>query len=50
MSADFMNGRVTVLDFQKKILGPVGHQVSIFGRQIKYSSRQKLYSRINGIQ
>ena len=36
-----------VLDFQKKILGPTGPQVFIFGRQNKYSSRQKLYLRIN---
>ena len=41
---------VTVLDFQKKILMPAGPQVFIFGRQKKYSSRQKLYLRINGIQ
>ena len=39
-----------VLDFQKKILGPSWPQVFIFGRQNKYSSRQKLYLRINGIQ
>ena len=32
-----------VLDFQKKILGPTGPHVFIFGRQNKYSSRQKLY-------
>ena len=38
----------TVLDFQKKILGPAGPQVFIFCRQNKYSGRQKLYLRING--
>ena len=31
------------LDFQKKILGPAGLQVFIFGRQDKYSSCQKLF-------
>ena len=36
-----------MLDFQKKILGPAGHQVFIFCRQNKYSGRQKLYLRIN---
>ena len=40
----------TVLDFQKKILGPAGPQVFIFGRQNKYFSHQKLYLRTNGIQ
>lgn len=35
------------LDFQKKILGPPGLQVFIFGRQEKHSSRQKLSSRKN---
>ena len=40
----------SVLDFQKKILGPTGPQVFIFGHQNKYSSRQKLYLRINGKQ
>ena len=44
------NGSSAVLDFRKKILGPAGPQVFIFGRQNKYSSRQKLYLRINGIQ
>ena len=39
-----------VLDFQEKILGPAGPQVFIFGRQNKYSSREKLYVRINGTQ
>ena len=39
-----------VVDFQKKILGLAGPQVFIFGRQNKYSSHQKLYLRINGIQ
>ena len=39
-----------VLNFQKKILGPAGPQVFSFGRQNKYSSHQKLYLRINGIQ
>ena len=34
---------LTVLDFQKKILGPAGPQVFIFCRQNKYSGRQKLY-------
>ena len=38
----------TVLDFQKKILGPAGPQVFIFCHQNKYSGRQKLYLRING--
>ena len=46
-----LHGRVyTVLDFQKKILGPTGPQVFIFGHQNKYSSRQKLYLRTNGIK
>ena len=40
----------SVLDFQKKILGPTGPQVFIFGHQNKYSSRQKLYLRTNEIQ
>ena len=39
---------LSVLDFQKKIVGPVGPQVFIFCRQNKYSGRQKLYLRING--
>ena len=39
----------TGLDFQKKILGPPGLQVFIFGHQDKYSSRQKLSSRKNRI-
>ena len=39
-----------VLDFQKKMLGPAGPQVFIFGRQNKSSSRQILYLRTNGIQ
>ena len=39
-----------MLDFQKKIFGPAGPQVFIFGRQNEYSGRQKLYLRINGIQ
>ena len=34
----------------EKILGPAGPQVFIFGHQNKYSGRQKLYLRINGIQ
>ena len=37
---------VSVLDFQKKILGPAGPQVFIFGRQNKYSSLQKLNLRL----
>ena len=37
------------LDFQEKILRPPGLQVFIFGRQDKYSSRQKLSSRKNRI-
>ena len=41
---------LSVLDFQKKIFGPAGPQVFIFGRQNKYFSRQKLYLRTNGIQ
>ena len=41
------NDSSAVLDFQKKILGPAGPQVFIFGHQNKYSSRQKLYLRIN---
>ena len=32
-----------VLDFQKRILGPAGPQLYIFGRQNKYSCRQKLH-------
>ena len=40
----------TGLDFQKKILGPPGLQVFIFGRQDKYSSCQKLSSRKNRIK
>jgi len=39
-----------VLDFQKKMLGPAGPQVFIFGRQNKSSSRQKLNLRTNQIQ
>ena len=35
--------------FRKKIWGPAGPQVFIFGRQNKYSDRQKLYLRINGM-
>ena len=34
-----------MLDFQKKILGPAGPHVH-FGRQNKYSSRQKLNLRL----
>ena len=41
---------MAVLDFQKKMLGPAGHQVFIFGRQNKSSSRQKLYLRTIEIQ
>ena len=41
---------MAVLDFQKKMLGPAGPQVFIFGRQNKSSSRQILYLRTNGIQ
>ena len=41
---------MAVLDFQKKMLGPAGPQVFIFGRQNKSSSRQILYLRSNGIQ
>ena len=41
---------ITVLNFQKKILRPAGPQVFIFGRQNKYSSRQNLHLKINGIQ
>ena len=41
---------IAVLDFQKKMLGPAGPQVFIFGRQNKSSSRQILYLRTNGIQ
>ena len=33
---------MVVVDFQKKILGPGGPYVFIFGRQNKDSSRQKL--------
>ena len=40
----------TVLDFQKKILGPGGPQVFFFGRQNKYSSRQKSYLRTNCVR
>ena len=36
---------MAVLDFQKKMLGPAGPQVFIFGRQNKSSSSQKLYLR-----
>ena len=36
----------TVLAFQKKVLGPTGPQVFIFGHQNKYSGRQKLYLRV----
>ena len=39
---------ISVLHFQEKILGPAGPQVFIFGRQNKYSGRQKLYLRTNG--
>ena len=39
---------ISVLHFQKKILGPAGPQVFIFGRQNKHSGRQKLYLRTNG--
>ena len=49
-SRKFFGHEVSVLDFQKKILGPTGPQVFIFGRQNKYSSRQKLYLRTNGIK
>ena len=41
---------MAVLDFQKKMLGPAGPQVFIFGRQNKSSSRQISYLRTNGIQ
>ena len=41
---------MAVLDFQKKMLGPAGPQVFIFGRQNKSSSRQKLYLRTIEIQ
>ena len=41
---------MAVLYFQKKILGPAGPQVFIFGRQNKSSSRQKLYLRTIEIQ
>ena len=37
-----------MLDFQKKILGPAGPQVFIFGCQNKYSGHQKLYLRTKG--
>ena len=37
---------VSVLDFQKKILGPAGPQVFSFCRQNKYSSPQKLNLRL----
>ena len=40
----------SVLDFQKKILGPGGPQVFFFGRQNKYSSRQKSYLRTNCVR
>ena len=39
-----------MLDFQKKILGPGGPQVFFFGRQNKYSSRQKSYLRTNCVR
>ena len=39
-----------VLDFQKKMLGPAGPVVFIFGRQNKSSTRQKLNLRTNEIQ
>ena len=41
---------MAVLDFQKKMLGPAGPQVFIFGRQTKSSSRQKLNLRTNKTQ
>ena len=41
---------MAVLDFQKKMLGPAGPQVFIFGRQNKSCSRQISYLRTNGIQ
>ena len=41
---------MAVLDFQKKMLGPAGPQVFIFGRQNKSSSSQKLYLRTIEIQ
>ena len=40
----------SVLDFQKKILRPGGPQVFFFGRQNKYSSRQKSYLRTNCVR
>ena len=40
----------SVLDFQKKMLELAGPQVLIFGCQNKYSSRQKLYLRMNRIE
>ena len=43
MSNEQVENGVPVLDFQKKILGPAGPQVSIFGRQNKYFSCQKLH-------
>ena len=39
---------ISVLNFQKQILGPVGPQVFISCCQNKYAGRQKLYLRING--
>ena len=42
---------LSVLDFQKKMLGPADlYKVFIFGHQNKNSSHQKLYLRTNGIQ
>ena len=41
---------MAVLDFQKKMLGPAGPQVFIFGRQTKSSSCQKLNLRTNKTQ
>ena len=39
-----------MLNFQKKMLGPAGPQVFIFGRQTKSSSHQKLSLRTNKTQ
>ena len=41
IKANHHNKIISLLDFQKKMLGSAGPQVFIFGRQDKSSSRQK---------
>ena len=52
VTSSFHRNRLLILrirNFQKKKLRPAGPQVSIFSRQNKYSSRQKLHLTINRI-